>query len=53
MDETSRRAVSDGVYANDVIVRGADDVFGEYAAGAWNNACGERSAENRATVRFG
>lgn len=53
MDETSRRAVSDGVYADDVIVRGADDVFGEYAVGAWNNACGERSAENRATVRFG
>lgn len=53
MDETGRRAVSDGVYANDVIVRGADDVFGEYAAGAWNNACGERSAENSAAVRAG
>ena len=53
MDETGRRAVSDGVYADDVIVCRADDVFGEYAAGAWNNACGKRSAENSATIRFG
>ena len=53
MDETSRRAVFNGVYANDVVIRGADDVFGEYVVGAWNNACGERSTENSATVRFG
>lgn len=51
MDETGCRAVSDGVYADDVIVRRVDDVFGEYAVGAWNNACGKRSAENRSTVR--
>ena len=50
MDETGRRAVSDGVYADDV-VRRADDVFGKYVVGAWHNACGKRSAENRATVR--
>lgn len=43
--------MSDGVYADDVIVCGTDDVFGEYAVGAWNNACGKRSAENRSTVR--
>ena len=53
MDETSRRAVSDGVYADDIIVRGADDVFGKYAVRLGHNACGERSAENSATVRFG
>ena len=51
MDEAGCRAVSDGVYADDVIVCGTDDVFGEYAVGAWNNACGKRSAENRSTVR--
>ena len=51
MDETGCRAVSDGVYADDVIVCRVDDVFGEYAVGAWNNACGKRSAENRSTVR--
>ena len=51
MDETGRRAVSDGVYADDVIVCRADDVFGKYVVGAWNNACGKRSAENRSTVR--
>ena len=43
--------MSDGVSADDVIVCGTDDVFGEYAVGAWNNACGKRSAENRSTVR--
>lgn len=43
--------MSDGIHADDVIVCGADDVFGEYAVGAWNNACGKRSAENRSTVR--
>ena len=51
MDEISRRTVSDGVYADDVVVRRADDVFGKYVVGAWHNACGKRSAENRATVR--
>ena len=30
MDETSCRAVSDGIHADDVIVCGADDVFGKY-----------------------
>ena len=51
MDETGCRTVSDGVYADDVVVRRADDVFGKYVVGAWHNACGKRSAENRATVR--
>ena len=51
MDETGCRAVSDGVYADNVIVCRADDVFGKYVVGAWHNACGKRSAENRATVR--
>lgn len=53
VDETGSGVVSDGVYANHAAVRGADDVFGEYAIGAWNNACGKRSAENSATVRAG
>ena len=51
MDEASRRIVSDGVYADDVIVRRVDDVFGEYAVGARDNACGKRSAEDCSTVR--
>ena len=51
MDETGCRAVSDGIYANDVIVCRADDVFGKYVVGAWNNACGKRSSENCSTVR--
>ena len=51
MDETGRRAVSDGVYADDVIIRGADDVFGKYVVRLGNNACGKRSAENRSTIR--
>lgn len=51
MDETGCRAVSDSIYADNVIVCRADDVFGEYAVGAWNNVCGKRSAENRSTVR--
>ena len=51
MDETGRRAVSDGVYADDVIVCRADDVFGKYVVRLRHNACGKRSAENRATVR--
>ena len=53
VDETGSGVVSDGVYADDAVIRGADDVFGEYAVGAWNNACGKRSTENRATVRAG
>ena len=51
MDETSCRTVSDSVYADNVIVCRVDDVFGKYVVGAWHNACGKRSAENRATVR--
>lgn len=43
--------MSDGVYADDVIVCGTDDVFGEYAVRLGYNACGKRSAENRSTVR--
>lgn len=43
--------MSDGVYADDVIVCGTDDVFGKYAVRLGYNACGKRSAENRSTVR--
>ena len=51
MDETGCRTVSDGVYADNVIVCRADDVFGKYVVRLRHNACGKRSAENRAIVR--
>ena len=53
MDKTDSRAVSYGVYADDVIVCGAYDLFGEYVVGTRDNARGERSAEDSATVRAG
>ena len=53
MDKTDSRAVFNRVYADDVIVRGAYDLFGEYAAWTRDNARGERSAEDSATVRAG
>ncbi len=53
MDKTDSCAVFNRVYADDVIVRGAYDLFGEYAAWTRDNARGERSAEDSATVRTG
>lgn len=47
------RFVSDGVFADKPDVLRTADMADQYAAGTWNYACGERSAENCTAVRTG
>lgn len=53
MDETGNRYLPDGVYANDVVVFGLDDIPRQYVARSWRYAFGKRSAKNRGAVWSG